>query len=151
MRSLPVSEKIPEQPMQPAEPAIYVTGLRRRIYVALGWMSVVVAIVGIAIPGVPAVLFVVLAAYLFVRSSPTAHAWLRRSRWFGAIVRDWDEHRAIRRSAKYTAIGLIAAAMACILFAGLPTILVIAALTPEIIALIIVMCLPVVTAASIKA
>jgi uncharacterized membrane protein YbaN (DUF454 family) len=128
----------------PAEPVGYVTGFRRRLYEALGWASVGMAVVGAITPGIPTVPFVVLAGYFFIRSSPKAHAWLLQSRWFGPLLRDWEQQRAVKRSVKYTAVGLIVAAMAIILVLGLPPILVSLILALELIGLIIVLRLPVV-------
>ena len=82
--------------MNSTEPAGYVTGLRRKVYQVLGWASVGMAVVGFALPGIPGAPFVVLAGYFFIRSSPRSHAWLLQSRWFGPILRDWEQHRAVR-------------------------------------------------------
>jgi uncharacterized membrane protein YbaN (DUF454 family) len=117
----------------------YVTGLRGRIYKALGWISVGLAVVGFALPGIPGAPFVVLAGYFFIRSSPRSHAWLRRSRWFGQILRDWEQKRAVRRSLKYTGVGLIIVAMVAILLSGLPIALIYTILVFEIVGLTIVM------------
>jgi uncharacterized membrane protein YbaN (DUF454 family) len=129
----------------PAQPdGYYVTGLRRHVYQILGWASVGMAAVGFALPGIPGAPFVVLAGYFFIRSSPKAHAWLLQSRWFGPILRDWDQHRGIRRSLKYTAVGLIVVAMAVVLLLGLPAALVATILVLEVIGLFIVLQIPVV-------
>jgi uncharacterized membrane protein YbaN (DUF454 family) len=141
VRTVPVSLAPAPQETRPAE---YVTGWQRAIYQALGWMSVGMAVVGFALPGIPGAPFVVLAGYFFIRSSPEAHAWLLRSRWFGPILRDWEQHRAIRRSLKYTAIGLIAAAFVIVLLSGLPTAVVGTILVLEVIGMTIVVRLPVV-------
>jgi uncharacterized protein len=127
-----------------APPVEYVSGWGRIIYQGLGWVSVGLAAVGFAVPGIPGAPFVVLAGYFFIRSSPEAHAWLLRSRWFGPILRDWEQHRGIRRSLKYTVVGLIAVASVVILVSGLPTALVATILVFELIGLIIVLRLPVV-------
>ena len=125
-------------------PVEYVTGWGRIVYQALGWVSVGLAAVGFAVPGIPGAPFVVLAGYFFIRSSPPAHAWLLRSRWFGPILRDWEQHRAIRRSLKYAVVGLIAVASVIIVMSGLPTAVIGTILAFELIGLIIVLRLRVV-------
>jgi uncharacterized membrane protein YbaN (DUF454 family) len=105
---------------QPHEAVAYVTGIRRVLYRILGWASVGMAVVGAITPGIPTVPFVILAGYFFVRSSPEAHEWLRRSRWFGPILRDWEAHRGVRRSLRNAALALIGASMAITLLIGLP-------------------------------
>lgn len=122
----------------------YVTGVRRLIYQALGWASVGMAIVGAILPGIPAAPFVILAGYFFIRSSPEAHQWLRRSRWFGGILRDWETHHGIRRSIRNFAVALIGGSMALVLLMGLPSLLTISIVACQVIGLAIVLRLRVV-------
>jgi uncharacterized membrane protein YbaN (DUF454 family) len=103
------------------EAGTYVTGWWRLAYQGLGWASVGGAIVGAILPGIPTAPFVVLAGYFFIRSSPEAHRWLRNSRWFGPILRDWEDHRAIRRSVRNVALALVVFSMILISLLGLPT------------------------------
>jgi uncharacterized membrane protein YbaN (DUF454 family) len=130
----------------PANPVAYMTGTGRVIYKALGWASVGMAVVGAALPGIPTAPFVVLAGYFFVRSSPEAHQWLRQSRWFGTLLRDWEEHRGVRRSVRNAAAGLIGAGMALTPFLGLPTALVATIIPLQLIGLAIVLRLRVIDA-----
>ncbi len=128
---------------------VYVTGMTRVFYQGLGWASVGLAVVGAITPGIPTAPFVVLAGYFFIRSSPEAHQWLRRSRWFGPILRDWEDHRAVRRSVRNAAIGLIFVGMAVTLILGLPPALTATIITLELLGLVIVMSLPVIDPASL--
>jgi uncharacterized membrane protein YbaN (DUF454 family) len=100
------------------------------------------AVVGAILPGIPTVPFVVLASYFFVRSSPRAHAWLLRSRWFGPHLRDWEERRGVRRSAKYTALGLMGAGLVVTWLAGLPAAITASIVTLEIVGAVIILRLP---------
>jgi uncharacterized membrane protein YbaN (DUF454 family) len=124
---------------QEAAPGTYVTGIRRTIYKALGWSSVGMAVVGAILPGIPTVPFVVLAGYFFVRSSPEAHEWLRQSRWFGTLLRDWEEHRGVRRSVRNAAAGLIAASMVLVTLLDLPIPLLFTILPLQLVGLAIVL------------
>jgi uncharacterized protein len=65
------------------------------------------AYVGIILPGVPTTPWVLLAGYCFSRSSPRLERWLKRSPVFGRLLRDWDEHRGIRRPVKVFAVCLV--------------------------------------------
>jgi uncharacterized membrane protein YbaN (DUF454 family) len=125
----------------------YVTGTWRTVYHSLGWGSVGMAVVGAITPGIPTAPFVILAGYFFVRSSPEAHQWLRESRWFGPILRDWEDHRAIRRSVRNFALGLIVASMAAMLWLGLSPLLTGTILALQALGVAIVLSLPVVEAA----
>lgn len=77
------------------------------VYVGLGFGCVGLALLGLAVPGLPTTPFVLLASFFFVRSSPRLHRWLLRSRVFGPFLRDWHERRGVRRSVKFTAVGMI--------------------------------------------
>jgi uncharacterized protein len=129
-----------------AESAGYMTGWRRVAYQALGWTSVGMAVVGAILPGIPTAPFVVLAGYFFIRSSPEAHQWLRQSRWFGTILRDWEDHRAIRRSVRNAALGLIAISMVLTSLLGLPTPLLVTIIALQTLGLAVILSLRVVEA-----
>ncbi len=129
--------------LRPEPPVVIVTGLRGRIYKMCGWASIGLAVVGVIVPGIPAVPFVVLAGYFFMRSSPEAHAWLLRSRWFGAVLREWEEQHAVRKSVRNMALGLMGAGLIITLLLGLPPALVITIVALEIVGLGVVLSLPV--------
>ena len=48
-----------------------------------------------------------LAGYCFSRSSPRLERWLKRTPLFGKLLRDWDEHRGIRRPVKVFAVCMV--------------------------------------------
>jgi hypothetical protein len=79
-------------------------GLRRLTYLSLAGASFAVAVVGVAVPGIPTVPFLLVSSYFLVRSSPSLHRRLLDSRVFGPLLRDWHRHRAMRRSAKMFAL-----------------------------------------------
>jgi uncharacterized membrane protein YbaN (DUF454 family) len=81
-----------------------------------GWGFVGLAALGVVLPLLPTTPFVLLASSCFVRSSPRARAWLVNSRLFGPTVRDWHEHRAVRRPVKVLAIVVVCTviALACV-------------------------------------
>jgi uncharacterized membrane protein YbaN (DUF454 family) len=141
-----VGSPAPEIELEPVpfRPA-YVTGIRRTVYKILGWASVGMAVVGI-LPGIPTAPFVILAGYFFIRSSPTAHQWLLRSRWFGPLLRDWEQHRGVRRSVRNLAVAVLGFSMVLITLLGLPLPLVLAILAMQFLGLIVVLRLRVVEA-----
>lgn len=96
-------------------------GLRRIGLVLLGLFFVGMAFIGILLPGVPATPFLLLASYCFVRSSPRLYRWLHRSPLFGALLRDWETHRGMRRGVKRSAMAFVVIAVSCsITFSSLP-------------------------------
>jgi uncharacterized membrane protein YbaN (DUF454 family) len=127
---------------------VYMTGTGRVVYKALGWSSVGLAVVGAITPGIPTAPFVILAGYFFIRSSPEAHQWLRQSRWFGTLLRDWEDHRGIRRSVRNVAAGLIGGSMVVTAFLGLPMALTATIISLQVIGLAIVLRLRVIDPAA---
>lgn len=97
------------------------TGLKRFLYVAAGLTCVGLAYLGVFVPGLPTTPWVLLAGYCFSRSSPRLERWLKRSPIFGRLLRDWDEHRGIRRPVKVVAVCLVVTVVSLsIAFGGLP-------------------------------
>jgi uncharacterized membrane protein YbaN (DUF454 family) len=60
---------------------------RRLAFTVLGLLFVVLAYIGILLPGVPAIPFVLLACWCFLRGAPRLLTWLARQRFIGPIVR----------------------------------------------------------------
>jgi hypothetical protein len=76
----------------------------RTIYLVLGLVAVAAGIIGIFLPILPTVPFMLLAAFFFARSNP---AWERRildHPNFGPPIRAWRERGAIGRRAKVAAV-----------------------------------------------
>lgn len=98
-----------------------VTGVRRVLYVAAGLLCVGLAYLGAILPGLPTTPWVLLASYCFSKSSPRLERWLKRSPIFGKLLRDWEEHRGIRRPVKIFAVCLIVIVVtSSIVFGSLP-------------------------------
>lgn len=83
--------------------------MKRPAYLAAGLFCVGLAAVGVALPLLPTVPFLLLAAFFFARSNP---AWEQRildhPQW-GPQIADWRERRVIRRPAKLAAITAMSA------------------------------------------
>lgn len=73
--------------------------------IALGWCSVALGFAGVFIPGLPTTIFIIIAAYLFARSSPRFEAWLLRHPWFGPRLRRYRETGGMSWRAKRAALG----------------------------------------------
>ncbi len=83
--------------------------LGRHFYLALGWVCVVLGIIGALLPLMPTTVFLLIAAWAFSRSSERWHQWLRQHARFGETIRAWEEHHAMPRRAKRIAFLALAA------------------------------------------
>ena len=102
----------------------------RLIYLCLGLTSVLLAGVGVVLPLLPTVPFLLLAAFFFARSSKRLHDWLLSHATFGTMILDWNERGAIRPSAKKAATLSVAAVFSISIILNVPThVLLIQALT----------------------
>lgn len=95
------------------------TGRLRWAWWLLAWASLVLGVVGIAVPGLPTVPFVLLSAYAAARGSERLHAWLLAHPRFGPMIRDWQARGAVSRRAKWLATGMMVLA-AAVMFATAP-------------------------------
>lgn len=91
------------------------TGLRRWLYLGLGWTAVGLGVIGIALPLLPTTPFLLLAAWAFAKSSPRLRRWLHEHPRFGPFLRDWHEQGAIPPRAKMLALGGLTASWLLIL------------------------------------
>lgn len=70
----------------------------------LGWVFVGMAFIGIVVPGIPTTGPVLLAAFLFSKSSERFDHWIVSHRLFGPIVRDWRAGLGFSRRLKTIAV-----------------------------------------------
>lgn len=75
----------------------------RPVWLMLGSTAFALGAVGVFLPLLPTVPFLLLAAYCFARSSERLHGWLLSHPVFGPPIHDWRERGAIRRRAKLAA------------------------------------------------
>ncbi len=88
----------------------------RPLYMAGGIVSMGLGIIGIALPILPTVPFLLLAAFCFARSQPEWERRLLDHPRYGPSLRDWRERGAIGRKAKISALLAMSAG---VVFTGL--------------------------------
>ena len=79
------------------------------LWAGLGLFCVALAMVGVVLPLLPTVPFLLLAAFFFARSSSRLHTWLLTHQLFGPLIQDWQSSGAIRPAAKKAATVSVAA------------------------------------------
>ncbi len=86
------------------------------LFAILGWIFVVVGVVGIFLPLLPTTPFLLLAAYCFNKSSDQFHSWLLSHKILGPPVKNWQDYRIISRKAKWTATALMSSSAVYLLY-----------------------------------
>ncbi|ABZ76154.1 protein of unknown function DUF454 [Shewanella halifaxensis HAW-EB4] len=74
--------------------------LKRSFFLIIGLCSLALGLLGILLPILPTVPFILLAAYCFARSSERMHQWLMTHPWFADALKNWQVQGAIRKSLK---------------------------------------------------
>jgi uncharacterized membrane protein YbaN (DUF454 family) len=95
------------------------------IVVILGWRTlavvcVVLGFVGVFVPGLPTVPFMLVAAWAGGRGWPRLEAWLLAHPRHGESIRRWRDHRAVPRRAKWLASATMLASTALIAVSTAP-------------------------------
>ncbi len=73
----------------------------------LAYASLGLGLIGIFVPGLPTVPFVLLSAFAAARGSERLHAWLLAHPRFGPAIGDWQAHGAVSRKAKRLATAMM--------------------------------------------
>jgi len=84
------------------------------LYLTLGGFMVLLAIIGLFLPIMPTVPFLLVAAWCFQRSSPRFHHWLNSHKIFGPQLKKWNERGAIGTLPKIWALfGMVIGLSVC--------------------------------------
>ena len=73
----------------------------------LAYFFLVLALIGVIIPGLPTVPFLLLAAWFSAKGSDRLHRWLYAHPHLGKLLIDWEQQGAISRTSKGIALLLL--------------------------------------------
>jgi uncharacterized membrane protein YbaN (DUF454 family) len=90
------------------EPAV-ASGLRRVYYLGMAGGSFTLTLVGLVVPGIPTVPFLLATSYYLARSSRRLNRRLAHSRFFGPILTDLEKYSGLRPINKLKLVGLVLA------------------------------------------
>lgn len=77
------------------------------VYLILGFTALALGLIGAVLPVLPTTPFLILATYLFAKSSPKMRLWLLNLPWAGPLIQDWETYRSLRLGVKRTAIIMV--------------------------------------------
>ena len=81
--------------------------VKKYLLITLGWFFVLLGAIGAFLPLLPTTIFLILALFIFARSSPRFHQMLLNNRYVGPELQQWERDRSITRETKRRATLLI--------------------------------------------
>ncbi len=79
----------------------------KTLYFILGWVFVGTGVIGAFLPVLPTTPFMILALWMFSRSSVRFHHWLYTHPLFGPSLQKWQRYRVIPPLAKTAAVSMM--------------------------------------------
>ena len=79
----------------------------KTLYVILGTISLVLGTLGIFLPLLPTTPFYLLTAWLYMRGSEKMYRKAMNNKYFGAIVRDFQEDKSISLKTKCVIVSML--------------------------------------------
>ena len=80
--------------------------MKKYLYILLGLVAVGLGALGVVVPGLPTTPFLLLASWLFYRSSPRLQQWLLDS-WLGKYIRSYHRRGGMTVAQKAGASGMM--------------------------------------------
>ncbi len=77
---------------------------QKYLLIIAGVISVFLAFLGIFLPILPTTPFLLLAAFLFSKSSDKFYYWLINNKLFGSFIKNYREGRGVSRQAKFVSL-----------------------------------------------
>ncbi len=110
-------------PPNTPETAERAKALPRQLPLAVRWLlmafaalCVMLGVIGIFLPGMPTTVFILMAAWASMRSSPRFHGWITSHPRFGPMVRAWEDGGRVSRRVKWMATGTMSLSSVAIVF-----------------------------------
>ncbi len=90
----------------------------RHAYFLIAWLFFALGAIGMVVPGLPTVPFMLLALWAFSKSSKRFHDWLYAHRIFGPPLQQWHMHRVIPLKAKIVSLLSMALSLTYLILRG---------------------------------
>ena len=93
--------------------------MKRFFFIGFGLLAVGLGALGVVVPGLPTTPFLLLASWLFYRSSPRLQQWLLAS-WLGKYIRGYQRRGGMTATQKAGAVGIMVAMVLLSTFVFIP-------------------------------
>ena len=90
--------------------------MARLTALVLAYFFLALAIVGVFLPGIPTVPFLLLVAWFSSKGSERLHRWLYEHPRFGKLLIDWEKNGAISRKSKVASVVMLIASWLLLYF-----------------------------------
>jgi len=90
--------------------------MARLVALILAYFFLVLAIIGVFLPGLPTVPFLLLTAWFSAKGSERLHSWLYDHPHLGKLLIDWEKQKAISRTSKVIAVFMLIASWIAMYF-----------------------------------
>ena len=87
---------------------IHVSPTVRYMLLGVGWLFLAIGAIGVFLPVLPTVPFLLVTAWAWSKSSKRLHKWLYGNKTYGPYLVAWDRYGVIPPRAKALAIGTMA-------------------------------------------
>ncbi len=81
--------------------------IQKYLLIILGWLCVILGLIGVVLPILPTTPFMILALSLFAKSSPRFHKMLLENPYIGKDLKQWEESKTISPRSKKKAMIII--------------------------------------------
>jgi len=95
--------------------------IKRRLFFAAGHICTFLGVIALILPLIPTSPFLIVGAACYARSSEKFHRLLLTNRYFGPVIRQWEQNRCLERKVKVMAVAVLAAAFLSSAFLFLET------------------------------
>lgn len=85
----------------------FVGSMKKGFYRVAGFISLLLGVIGIVVPVLPTTPFLLLTAWLWLRSSGRLYEWLMSHPKLGKFITDYNEGRGIPKRVKYSSLAFL--------------------------------------------
>ena len=81
--------------------------MKKILFISLGFIFVAIGVLGIFLPLLPTTIFLIIASYFFMKSSPELNEKLMNNKYLGKYIRNYKEKKGMPLKSKVSSISLL--------------------------------------------